>query len=152
MQKHQSSPSVNDSDFVDGADEDSLSAGRRIYPHSQTSPSTLITQAAPLLIGYPIRRVVSWFIFLQFFALLNDKLPDMPLQRLIALILSLAFTKTAMWIILPLLFIVIKWYLPTPLLFSPLQNIHFYNQGCYWKVQGRTVSIVGKLLSTMVAG
>jgi hypothetical protein len=107
------SRSVNDNTFGAGVDlEASLQSSQRIYPDSQTRPTSLLTQAIPLIFGYPLRRVTSWFIFLQFFALFNNTLLDYPMvnfHRLIALILSLASTKVTMWVILPTLFIVFKW-------------------------------------------
>ncbi len=51
-------------------DSDTLIGGRA-GRESQTHPLTLLLQLTPLAVGYPLRRVVSWFIFMNLFALFN---------------------------------------------------------------------------------
>jgi hypothetical protein len=106
MRKQKADPSVN---LVPGDKDDLLPP---IYPKSQTNFFTLFIQAIPLLFGYPLRRVTSWFTFLHFLAFFNDFLldyPDIGLQRLVSLLAALGCTKLTTWIVLPLIFICIKW-------------------------------------------
>lgn len=108
------------------------SSEKRIIPESQTRLTALLTQASPLLFGYPLRRVTSWFIFLQLFALLNHALMGyqmVQLHRLVALVLALLCTKVTMWIVLPILFIVLKWYPPPPLHLSIKDYLRYFFAG-----------------------
>eukprot|EP00026_Physarum_polycephalum_P000199 Phypoly_transcript_00199.p1 GENE.Phypoly_transcript_00199~~Phypoly_transcript_00199.p1 ORF type:complete len:1729 (+),score=274.19 Phypoly_transcript_00199:185-5371(+) len=112
VDKRDNAPAISQYELDEANQDAPLLSYERIAPKSQTRFAALATQAAPLALGYPLRRVVSWFVFLQFFAFFNHMLQDAgmrSLERLVALIISLAVTKLTMWIVLPIVFIGIKW-------------------------------------------
>jgi len=78
----------------------------RMHPLSSTSPAALFVQALPLVLLYPLRRVLTWITFVAYWIIIQR---FSSLSRLQALLSALALERFTAGVLLPLVAVLAKW-------------------------------------------
>ncbi|KAJ6465986.1 AMP-dependent synthetase and ligase [Mycena vulgaris] len=76
---------------------------------SQNHPLSLIIQAAPFVLFYPLKTALTWTVLLFALAALAPNLPDFLWGRILSLIVAIAAARLLTRIIAPITAIIFKW-------------------------------------------